>query len=126
MKRLTILLCMCLYSIPLQVNADAMLEDAFFSVLFPKINGALEKRFGVLKKYDCPKIVSMNKMVNGTYLFRATLEVIVYEQQPGQEPKPPFQKVSINFNNEDGEWEAKELQVTSLPNSTKLTCRKPV
>ena len=36
-----------------------LMEDALYSVLFPKINKAIEKQYGSLKPYKCPKKVTI-------------------------------------------------------------------
>ena len=41
-------------------------------------------------------------MYSGTYLFQASIEVTKYERVAGK-IAPPFEKVTITFNNE-GEW----------------------
>lgn len=121
--------CFFLYSSsPALASAPSlpMLEDAFFSVLFPQINAEIQKSYGEQKKYDCPEIVEMKKLYSGTYLFQSSIEVITYNQKPQGKPEPPFEKVRITFDNEQGEWEVKSTKLTRLPDSTSLTCRKPV
>lgn len=126
------ILCAILFSAGLFFHPAAaqqspvLLEDALYSVLFPQINKAIEKQYGEEKKYDCPKIISMKKVYSGTYVFRTTIEIIKFEQQPGEKPRPPFDRVMITFNNEDGEWTVQAIKVQRLPDSTKLNCRKPV
>ncbi|MEH7461751.1 DUF3888 domain-containing protein [Bacillus thuringiensis] len=103
-----------------------LLEDALYSVLFPRINEAIQKYYGKQKPYECPKIVSMKKMYSGTYLFRASIEIIKYESGIGGEKLPPFEKVTITFENDDGEWTVKNIGVKRLPDNTKINCRKPI
>ncbi|MES9690938.1 DUF3888 domain-containing protein [Bacillus toyonensis] len=102
-----------------------LMEDALYSVLFPKINKAIEKQYGSLKPYQCPKIISLKKVYSGTYLFQTVIEVTKYEQIGG-EIVPPFEKVTITFNNEEGEWEVTKIIVKRLPNDTKLNCKKTI
>ncbi|EJQ52888.1 Uncharacterized protein BWINRASL_01315 [Bacillus mycoides] len=102
-----------------------LMEDALYSVLFPKINKAIEKQYGTLKPYQCPKIISIKKVYSGTYLFQAIIEVTKYEQVEGK-ILPPFEKVAITFNNEEGEWEVTKIIVKRLPNDTKLNCKKTI
>ncbi|MGE7882413.1 DUF3888 domain-containing protein [Bacillus sp. NPDC094077] len=102
-----------------------LMEDALYSVLFPKINKAIEKQYGSLKPYQCPKIISLKKVYSGTYLFRAVIEVTKYEQVGGK-IVPPFEKVTITFNNEEGEWEVVKFSVKRLPDDTKLNCKKTI
>lgn len=40
-----------------------LIEDALYSVLFPKINEAIEKQYGKLKPFDCPKIISLKNFI---------------------------------------------------------------
>ncbi len=40
-------------------------------------------------------------MYSGTYLFQASIEVTKYERVVGK-IAPPFEKVTITFNNEEG------------------------
>ncbi|EEL51514.1 hypothetical protein bcere0022_11510 [Bacillus cereus Rock3-44] len=103
-----------------------LVEDALYSVLFPKINVAIEKHYGKLKPYDCPKIVSLKKTYSGTYLFQAVIEVTKYEAGIGGKVLPPFEKVSITFNNDEGEWIVQKIDIKRLPNGTKLNCKKPI
>lgn len=103
-----------------------LLEDALYSVLFPRINEAIQKYYGKQKPYECPKIVSMKKMYSGTYLFRASIEIIKYEPGIGGKKLPPFEKVTITFENDDGEWTVKNIGVKRLPDNTKINCRKPI
>ena len=102
-----------------------LMEDALYSVLFPKINKAIEKQYGSLKPYQCPKIISLKKVYSGTYLFQAVLEVTKYEHVGGK-IVPPFEKVTITFNNEEGEWEVTKIIIKRLPNDTKLNCKKTI
>ncbi|EJQ84336.1 DUF3888 domain-containing protein [Bacillus toyonensis] len=102
-----------------------LMEDALYSVLFPKINKAIEKQYGSLKPYQCPKIISLKKVYSGTYLFQTVIEVTKYEQNGGK-IVPPFEKVTITFNNEEGEWEVTKIIVKRLPNDTKLNCKKTI
>ncbi len=102
-----------------------LVEDALYSVLFPKINKAIEKQYGNLKPYQCPKIIRLKKVYSGTYLFQAVIEVTKYEQIGGK-IVPPFEKVTITFNNEEGEWEVTNIVVKRLPNDTKLNCKKTI
>ena len=100
-----------------------LLEDALYSVLFPQINVAIEKHYGKQKPYECPKIVSLKKMYSGTYLFQAVIEVTKYEAIGGK-VLPPFEKIRITFNNDEGEWTVKKIDIKRLPDSTKLNCKK--
>lgn len=102
-----------------------LMEDALYSVLFPKINKTIEKQYGSLKPYQCPKIISLKKVYSGTYLFQTVIEVTKYEQIGGK-IVPPFEKVTITFNNEEGEWEVTKIIVKRLPNDTKLNCKKTI
>ncbi|MED3085042.1 DUF3888 domain-containing protein [Bacillus toyonensis] len=102
-----------------------LMEDALYSVLFPKINKAIEKQYGSLKPYQCPKIISLKKVYSGTYLFQTVIEMTKYEQIGGK-IVPPFEKVTITFNNEEGEWEVTKIIVKRLPNDTKLNCKKTI
>lgn len=102
-----------------------LMEDALYSVLFPKINKAIEKQYGSLKPYQCPKIISLKKVYSGTYLFQAVIEVTKYERVAGK-IAPPFEKVTITFNNEEGEWEVTKVLVKRLPDDTKLNCKKTI
>ncbi|MEH6975788.1 DUF3888 domain-containing protein [Bacillus pseudomycoides] len=100
-----------------------LLEDALYSVLFPQINVAIEKHYGKQKLYECPKIVSLKKMYSGTYLFQAVIEVTKYEAIGGK-VLPPFEKIRITFNNDEGEWTVKKIDIKRLPDNTKLNCKK--
>ncbi|PFQ45775.1 hypothetical protein COK05_13750 [Bacillus cereus] len=102
-----------------------LMEDALYSVLFPKINKAIEKQYGSLKPYQCPKIISLKKVYSGTYLFQAVIEVTKYERVGGKNV-PPFEKVTITFNNEEGEWEVTKILVKRLPDNTELNCKKTI
>ncbi|WP_434166554.1 DUF3888 domain-containing protein [Bacillus thuringiensis] len=102
-----------------------LMEDALYSVLFPKINKAIEKQYGSLKPYQCPKIISLKKVYSGTYLFQAVIEVTKYERVGGKNV-PPFEKVVITFNNEEGEWEVTKILVKRLPDNTELNCKKTI
>lgn len=121
--------CLLLFSSPTVFAARyeaPLLEDALYSVLFPKINETLEKHYGKLKPYDCPKIVSMKKVYSGTYLFQTVIEVTTYEAGIGGRKLPPFEKVNITFDNEEGEWIVKKIEVNRLSDYTKLNCKKPI
>ncbi|PGT18830.1 hypothetical protein COC96_09000 [Bacillus cereus] len=103
-----------------------LMEDALYSVLFPKINEAIEKQYGKLKPFDCPKIISLKKLYSGTYLFQAVIEITKYESGIGGKVLPPFEKISMTFNNEEGEWTITKISIKRLPNDTKLNCKKPM
>ncbi|WP_459501075.1 DUF3888 domain-containing protein [Bacillus sp. C1] len=100
-----------------------LLEDALYSVLFPQINVAIQKHYGKQKPYECPKIVSLKKMYSGTYLFQAVIEVTKYEAIGGK-VLPPFEKIKITFDNDEGEWTVKKIEIKHLPKDTKLNCKK--
>ncbi|MEI4830389.1 DUF3888 domain-containing protein [Bacillus sp. FJAT-53711] len=124
-----ILSCFILLGNPASFSAEhepLLLEDALYSVLFPRINEAIQKHYGKQKPYDCPKIVSMKKMYSGTYLFRTSIEIIKYEPGTGGRKLPPFEKVTITFDNDSGEWTVKNIDVKRLPDDTKINCRKPI
>lgn len=103
-----------------------LLEDALYSILFPQINKAIQNHYGKQKPYECPKLVTMKKKYSGTYLFYAVIEVIKYERGTGGQTLPPFERVRITFQNDEGEWEVKKLEVKRLPNDTELKCPKPI
>ncbi|KEK23681.1 DUF3888 domain-containing protein [Bacillus gaemokensis] len=131
MKKLFYFICsvFVLFSSPSVFAAQydpPLLEDALYSVLFPQINTAIEKHYGKQKPYDCPKIVSMKKLYSGTYLFQAVIEVTKYESGIGGKILPPFEKISITFNNDEGEWTVTKVVVKRLPDNTKLNCKKPI
>ncbi|MDM5154041.1 DUF3888 domain-containing protein [Bacillus sp. DX1.1] len=131
MKKLFCFICsgFFLFSTPTVFAAQytpPLLEDALYSVLFPQINAAIQKQYGKQKPYDCPKIVSMKKLYSGTYLFRTVIEVTKYESGAGGKILPPFEKVSITFENDEGEWSVKKIDVKRLPNDTKLNCKKVI
>ena len=127
-KLLCLALCsvFILFSSPAAIAAQydvPLMEDALYSVLFPKINAAIEKNYGKLKPYDCPKIVSLKKIYSGTYVFQAVIEVTKYEVKRGK-VLPPFEKIRITFDNDEGEWTVKKIDIKRLPNDTKLNCKK--
>lgn len=103
-----------------------LLEDALYSVLFPQINKAFQDHYGKQKPYACPKLVTMKKVYSGTYLFYTVVEVIKYERGPDGQKLPPFERVRITFQNDEGEWEVKKLEIKRLPNDVKLKCPKPI
>ncbi|QWG27359.1 DUF3888 domain-containing protein [Bacillus mycoides] len=103
-----------------------LMEDALYSVLFPKMNEAIEKQYGKLKPFDCPKIISLKKLYSGTYLFQAVIEITKYESGIGGKVLPPFEKISMTFNNEEGEWAVTKISIKRLPNDTKLNCKKTI
>lgn len=103
-----------------------LMEDALYSVLFPKMNEAIEKQYGKLKPFDCPKIISLKKLYSGTYLFQAVIEITKYESGIGGKVLPPFEKISMTFNNEEGEWTVTKISIKRLPNDTKLNCKKTI
>ncbi|PEB52703.1 hypothetical protein CON65_08230 [Bacillus pseudomycoides] len=130
-KLLCFVLCsgLIMFSSPVVITAQydlPLMEDALYSVLFPQINAAIEKHYGKLKPYDCPKIVSIKKLYSGTYLFQAVIEVTKYESGIGGKVLPPFEKISITFNNEEGEWIVTKVAIKRLPNDTKLNCKKTI
>lgn len=51
-----------------------LMEDALYSVLFPKINKAIEKQYGSLKPYQCPKIISLKKCIAVHIYFKQVLK----------------------------------------------------
>ncbi|CAM4113406.1 hypothetical protein BAMA_13580 [Bacillus manliponensis] len=113
-------------AVPSAQYSPLLLEDALYSVLFPQINQAIQKHYGKQKPYECPKLVSMKKVYSGTYMFRTVIQVIKYEPGTGGQILPPFERVRITFENDEGEWEVKNLEVKRLPNDTKLKCPKPI
>lgn len=107
-KSLLILIaCLTLFS---PVQAETMTEndiqlrdDMIFILLYPLIQQELEKQYGEIKQNECAKIVKIERLPVGTYIFNVTVQVRTFEGAHN----PPNDLVTITFSNEkSSKWNA--------------------
>nr|WP_275583708.1 DUF3888 domain-containing protein [Priestia taiwanensis] len=101
--------------------AKASYNEAFLSTLFPKMNTMIEKRYGILRQYDCVKILSLTKKYPQAYVYETKVELITYTGNY----EPPFERLTFTLNNEEGDWNVVKMNVLKLPNSFTFSCKKP-
>jgi hypothetical protein len=124
MKRLYIIVCLLLcfsFASGHAYAVKASYEEAFLSTLFPKINKMVEKRYGILRQYECVKVVSLTKKYPHAYVYETNVQLITYTGNY----EPPFEQLTFTLNNEEGDWDVKKLQVVKLPNTFSFACKKP-
>lgn len=102
--------------LPTFVNAQSEKDEILLSTLYPKINEQIENEFGVMKKYDCVKVISIKKKYKNALVFEAKVNVIVYEGNK----KPPYHLLSFTFSNEEGTWGLVSFENKKLPNNFSL------
>ncbi|CEG27218.1 DUF3888 domain-containing protein [Bacillus sp. B-jedd] len=123
-KRLLILLaCLTLLSYsPVQAktvteNEIGLRDDLILTLLYPSIQKELEKQYGEGKQFECEKIIQIQRLPVGTYLFNVTVQLITFEDAHD----PPNDLVTITFNNETSlDWHAidfkrKRLKPIEIP-----------
>lgn len=115
--------CMILFSFS-PANAETATEkdiqlrnNVIFIMLYPFIDKELEKQYGEGKQIECEKIIKIEKLPVGTYLFNVTVQAITFEDAHD----PPNDLVTITFSNEKSlEWHAidfkrKKLRENEIP-----------
>ncbi|MBE1556552.1 DUF3888 domain-containing protein [Sporosarcina limicola] len=84
-------------------NDIQLRDDLIFVMLYPSIQQELEKQYGEITQNECGKIIKIEKLPIGTYLFNVTVQVRTFEDAHG----PPNDLVTITFSNEKTtEWHA--------------------
>ena len=98
-------------------NDIQLRDDVIFTMLYPFIDKELEKQYGEGKQIECEKIIKIERLPVGTYLFNVTVQLITFEDAHG----PPNDLVTITFNNETPlDWHAidfkrKRLKPNEIP-----------
>ncbi|WP_186673966.1 DUF3888 domain-containing protein [Sporosarcina sp. BP05] len=123
-KSLLILLaCLTLFSYsPVQAktvteNDIQLRDDVIFIMLYPLIQQELKKQYGEITQNECDKIIKIEKLPTGTYIFNVTVQLITFEGAHG----PPNDLVKITFSNEKTlDWHAidfkrKRLKPSEIP-----------
>lgn len=78
-------------------------DDVIFIMLYPLIQQELEKQYGEAPQTECGKIIKIEKLPIGTYIFNVTVQVRTFEGAHD----PPNDLVTITFSNEKTlEWPA--------------------
>lgn len=111
---LAVILIGCI--LPYKVGAQSEKEEILLSTLYPKINEQIEKEFGVMKKYDCVKVISLKKKYKNALVFETKINVIVYEGNKN----PPYHLLTFTFSNDEGTWGLTSFENKKLPNSFSL------
>ena len=127
MKKSLLLLIACLtlfsYS-PVQAetvtgNDIQLRDDVIFIMLYPSIQKELEKQYGEIKQNQCGKIIKIEKLPTGTYIFNVTVQLITFEGAHG----PPNDLVTITFSNEKSlEWHVIDFKRKRLKPNEILKC----
>ncbi|WP_438318091.1 DUF3888 domain-containing protein [Sporosarcina sp. FA9] len=98
-------------------NDIRLRDDLILNLLYPSIQKELEKQYGEAKQFECQKIIQINRLPVGTYLFNVTVQLITFEDAHS----PPNDLVTITFNNETSQdWHAidfkrKRLKENEIP-----------
>ena len=98
-------------------NDIQLRDDVIFIMLYPLIDKELEKQYGKAPQIECEKIIKIERLPVGTYLFNVTVQAITFEGAHG----PPNDLVTITFSNEKTlEWHAidfkrKRLKAIEIP-----------
>lgn len=82
MKKSLLILIACLtffsYS-PVQAETETendiqLRDDLIFNLLYPSIQKELKKQYGEIIQNECGKIIQINRLLIGTYLYNVTLQ----------------------------------------------------
>jgi len=104
-----------------ETTSEQTYQEVVLSLIFPTMNNELYKMFGPGEEYDCPSIVEIKKLYKGTYVYEVTLQVVAYKTNQ----KPPYTKVTMTFNNTNGEWNLVSTKKTSIMTKKLDPCRLP-
>lgn len=98
-------------------NDIQLRDDVIFIMLYPLIQQELEKQYGEIKQNECAKIIKIERLPIGTYIFNVTVQLITFEGAHD----PPNDLVTITFSNEKSlEWHVidfkrKRLKPNEIP-----------
>ena len=98
-------------------NDIQLRDDVIFIMLYPLIDKELEKQYGKAPQTECDKIIKIEKLPTGTYIFNVTVQLITFEGAHDS----PNDLVTITFSNEKSlEWHAidfkrKRLKPNEIP-----------
>ena len=98
-------------------NDIQLRDDVIFIMLYPLIQQELKKQYGEITQNECDKIIKIEKLPTGTYIFNVTVQLITFEGAHG----PPNDLVTITFSNEKTlDWHAidfkrKRLKPNEIP-----------
>ncbi|USK56365.1 DUF3888 domain-containing protein [Cytobacillus solani] len=82
-------------------NNIQLRDDVIYIMLYPLIEKELERQYGKAPQTECAKIVQIERLPVGTYLFNVTVQVRTFEGAHN----PPNDLVTITFSNEKSlEW----------------------
>lgn len=98
-------------------NDIQLRDDVIFTMLYPFIDKELEKQYGEGKQIECEKIIKIERLPVGTYLFNVTVQAITFEGAHD----PPNDLVTITFSNEKSlgwhaiDFKRKRLRPNEIP-----------
>ncbi|WP_226669686.1 DUF3888 domain-containing protein [Metabacillus litoralis] len=129
-KSLLILIaCLTLFSYsPVKAETETkneiqLRDDLIFTLLYPSIQQELKKQYGDIKQIDCAKIIQINKLRQGNYLFNVTVQARTFEGAHN----PPYDLVTITFSNEKTlEWYPIDFISKRLKPTEINICRHPM
>jgi hypothetical protein len=114
-------------TIPLNINAQPtqyteLLEDTILALLFPRIQESIEHHLGSPKQFFCQQIIKVKKRDPGSFYFSITVQVQTFEGAHN----PPYDLVTITFNNFSGGWKETNFESRRLNPEEMIRCRNPV
>ncbi|MDX8363419.1 DUF3888 domain-containing protein [Cytobacillus sp. IB215316] len=124
-KSLLILITFLTLFSPVQAETvtenDIQLRDNVIHILlYPLIAKELEKQYGKPQQFMCHKIIRIEKLPTGTYIFNVTVQLITFEGAHS----PPNDLVTITLSNEKTlEWHTIDFKRKRLkPNEIPPKC----
>ncbi|MFD5853910.1 DUF3888 domain-containing protein [Cytobacillus pseudoceanisediminis] len=99
-------------------------DDVILNLLWPSIDKALEKHFGIQKQFYCDRILQIKKVEPyETYsYFNVTVQVTTFEGAHDI----PYDLVTITFSNKYSmEWRAIDVKSRKLKPNQVPECRHP-
>ncbi len=117
-KRLLILLSCLTFFTHSPATAETVTEndiqlrdDLIYIMFYPFIQKELDKHYGNAPQTECDKIIKIERLPVGTYLFNVTVQAVTFEGAHG----PPNDLVTITFSNEKTlDWHAIDFKRKSL------------
>lgn len=95
-------------------NETKLRDDVIYILLYPFIQQEL---YGEIKQNECAKIIKIERLPVGTYLFNVTVQVGTFEDAHD----PPYDLVTIAYSNEK-EWHVIDFNRKRLKPDEILWC----
>ncbi len=104
-------------------NEIYLRDDIILTLLYPSIQQELKKQYGDIKQIDCAKIIQINKLRQGSYLFNVTVQARTFEGAHN----PQYDLVTITFSNEKTlKWYPIDFKSKRLKPTEINKCKDPM